>query len=264
MQDQLSIQSLLLQGVSKESEQYRTHVALLEAKRRLGDDLSVEQEQMIRLLEQQSTQIDQQNEFAELIKGIWEGVGTSIQGTFSDTFEDLLRSEITSCSSIFADLLHGYLYQSGGRYRGRIYDRSVVQRHGRVWRDAGRCAWRSWGSWRRWCPPPPNRHVDVGHADFCRASWRPGWWWCSVCWLYPHLWHHIGNIWPPPTWSQTPLTTGGGVMAGLGGFSSGMMLRPDGRQGGGRRSCWWFCRGWCGRPWRRSDGCASRSRSVWL
>ena len=71
LRDQLSIQQLLLSGVDKESEQYRIHVALLDAKRRLGRDLTAEEERMIRLLEQQGTQIDKQNEFASGVEGVW-------------------------------------------------------------------------------------------------------------------------------------------------------------------------------------------------
>ena len=71
LQEQLSIQQLLLTGIDKESEQYRIHVAMLDAKRRLGRDLTAEERRMVELLEQQSSAIDEQTKFTEAIEGIW-------------------------------------------------------------------------------------------------------------------------------------------------------------------------------------------------
>ena len=104
LQDQLTLQSLLLGGLNEESQEYQTQVALLEAKRSLGEDLTAEERRLVDLIKQNSREIDQRNEFAEEIKGIWEGVGASIQNTFSDAYEQIFSGGIDNFEDLASSI----------------------------------------------------------------------------------------------------------------------------------------------------------------
>jgi Phage Terminase len=71
---------------------------LLELKQR-GIDVTPELERQVRLLEQQSTAIEafaqQQETVGELMQETWENTLASIQSLTADTFENVLRGEIT-------------------------------------------------------------------------------------------------------------------------------------------------------------------------
>lgn len=71
------------------------------AKKAIEDRFKAEQAMRARARQQTQREEDQ---FAEQLKGLYQGVGQSIQGTFADTYEQIFRGGITSFSDLASSI----------------------------------------------------------------------------------------------------------------------------------------------------------------
>ena len=81
------------------------HVALLEAKKKLGGEISAQDAAMITQLEQQATVIDQQTEARKELERLWENTADNIQGLMTDTFEEIYSGGITSFQDLADEIM---------------------------------------------------------------------------------------------------------------------------------------------------------------
>ena len=97
LNETLALQQLQLRGLDKESEAYRVQEALIKAKKAAGGkDPTAEEERKIKLIEQQATAIDKQQEAAKEAEKIFDNMVESMQSALADTFEDIFRDGVTS------------------------------------------------------------------------------------------------------------------------------------------------------------------------
>ena len=97
------MQELQLSGLDRESEAYRVQESLIKAKKEAGGELTAQQVEQIKLIEQQAIAIDKQAESAKEMEKLWDNMAESMQSALADTFEDILRNGVTSFQEL-ADL----------------------------------------------------------------------------------------------------------------------------------------------------------------